>query len=75
MKPRYEHNCDVCTFLGTHEEYDLYFCPQSGMPTVIARYGNEGANYMSGLSFAQPDVNKILYEAKLLAVKQGLLKN
>jgi len=49
-EPRYNHDCNRCEFLGTHEEYDLYFCPDE--PTIIARYGNEDGEYGSGLVFA-----------------------
>jgi hypothetical protein len=53
-KPVHKHDCDECTYLGfsrydtTH--FDLYFCEQSGgLPTVIARWGDEGPKYISGL--------------------------
>lgn len=50
IQPRYTHDCNKCEFLGIHEEYDLYFCPDE--PTIIARYGNKGNEYGSGLEFA-----------------------
>ena len=46
-KTRYPHECEACIFLGQHEEYDLYFCPQNGRQTVIARFGKLG-DYLSG---------------------------
>ena len=47
---RYKHDCSRCKPLGTAAEYDLYFCSQTGnLPTVIARYGDEGHEYGSGL--------------------------
>lgn len=72
MKPKYQHDCDNCVFLGQHSEYDLYYCPQGGHPTVIARYGNKGEEYTSGLSFAE----KIepLKIAKKLSIEKGLIK-
>lgn len=53
-KPNYEHDgCSGCVFLGELREddivYDLYYCPQNDVPTVIARYGNDGPDYMSGM--------------------------
>lgn len=49
MKPRYEHNCDRCEFLGHLLGHDLYYCEQgSDLPTIVARYGNEGPDYASG---------------------------
>ena len=69
---RYTHDCDCCVYLGNHDHYDLYFCGSE--PTVIARYGNDGQEYISGLVFAKPDKTKALYIAKTIAIKQGLLK-
>lgn len=71
---KFIHDCDNCVFLGQYEEYDLYFCNNNN-PTVIARYGDNGEDYTSGLSFAKPDISKPLYEAKLKAIKMGLLKD
>lgn len=71
MSERYTHDCGRCVFLGEHGEYDLYF--HEGTPpvltTVIARYGNEGGNYMSGLAFAGriPE----LAEARRRAIARG----
>lgn len=68
---RFEHDCDVCKYLGRHEQYDLYFCKTT--PTVIGRFSSEGADYTSGMVFATPDGSKPLYEAKKRAIKYGLL--
>lgn len=47
---RYKHDCDKCKPLGTYAEYDLYFCEQGGdLDTVIARHGDDGPQYLSGL--------------------------
>ena len=77
-KPMYTHDCSRCTFLGTFEDYDLYYCPQGGLTTVIARFGNKGAEYMSGL----PVINKHiggklnpLWIAKIRAKLDGLIKS
>jgi hypothetical protein len=69
--PRYTHTCPDCTFLGQHKDYDLYYCPQGGMDTVIARFGGDGSAYASGLNFA--DAVPELAEAKRLATELGLL--
>jgi hypothetical protein len=68
--PRYTHDCDQCVFLGWYEECDLYFCARN-IVTVIARYGNDGHEYTSGLTFT--DVDPELAEAKKRAVERGLL--
>jgi hypothetical protein len=67
--PRYAHSCRHCTFLGCFEEYDLYFCPQTGYPTLLARFGNNGPAYTSGLSSRTP----ALVEARTRARDCGLL--
>lgn len=48
MTPKFTHDCDRCTFLGTHLGYDVYRCAQCTGPTMVARYGNEGSEYTSG---------------------------
>lgn len=67
--PRYEHDCDNCTFVDRDGEYDVYVCPQSGMPTVILRYGPEEM-YYSGRHLSgqvplamMPRVQALLVEA------------
>lgn len=46
--PRYTHDCDLCRFLGTFGEFDLYACAKAGYRTFIARFGDEGPAYTSG---------------------------
>ena len=61
-KPLYTHDSECCIYLGqfdaSHEAgwgmVDLYVCPtQVFGPTVIARFGNDGPEYGSGLTFAR----------------------
>lgn len=55
--PLYPHDCDACTFLGSHHSLDLYHCLQGGFfPTLIVREGPEAPNYMSGAVFAEVGV-------------------
>lgn len=49
---RFQHDCDDCISLGTSEEFDLYFCDQCGTSTVIARFGDGGSEYLSGMHSA-----------------------
>ena len=61
-RPFWEHDCEKCVRLGTYDNYDLYFCTQ-GMPgghapTVIARFGTNGEQYISGLAVAQIPLSK-----------------
>ncbi len=56
MKPKYEHDCERCVFLGNYQNSDLYFCPQGSLPTVIARWADakeDPSAYVSGLAFAK----------------------
>jgi hypothetical protein len=68
--PWYKHDCTNCTFLGQFEEYDLYYCPQGNIPTVIARFSDDGPDYTSGLNSRLP----CLQAAQMLAIEKGLLK-
>lgn len=66
-RPAYKHDCDDCLFLGHWQGLDLYFCPNE--PTVIARGGDEGPNYTSGLNCEPP----ALVEAQERAVRLGFV--
>jgi len=56
--------------LGTAKVVDLYLC-KKGSWTVIARYSDDGPDYVSGLQFA--DGNPDLKIAKRMAQAKGLL--
>jgi len=71
--PLFAHDCDNCTFLSSFNSHDLYYCKSEHETTVIARYGNNGDEYKSGMVFAEPHLNIELYKAKLQAIKKGLL--
>ena len=56
--PIYQHDCKRCTYLGSCEyegrSYDLYSCDQWGLEeTVVARFGDDGPDYMSGMAIAE----------------------
>lgn len=57
MKPKYAHDCDHCNYLGRFEwdgqTRDLYFCGTHERGTVIARFGDDGPDYSSGIGFAE----------------------
>lgn len=76
MKPIYTHDCDCCKFLGHYEydetTYDLYYCNQNGNPTLIARHGSEGPEYISGKSFV--GVFEPISEAGRRAVQELLIE-
>ena len=69
---RYKHDCDKCVYLGEYGDADLYFCNQSGIKTVIARYSDEPSDYISGMEFTS--VNKDLMEAKKRAISFGAMQ-
>ena len=84
--PKFVHDCEDCIFLGTwigpvfaddddrQMVWDLYYhrVPGSLRDTVIARYGSDGSQYQSGMSFAEKDSIQPLYEARLRAEAKGL---
>jgi hypothetical protein len=81
--PRFTHDCTKCAFLATHEyeeeghRYDFYFCTaQIGhIPTVIARFSDEGRDYLSGLEIGQrQDIDMPLGLAYALARERGFTK-
>lgn len=54
-KPLHVHDCDNCLYLGSHARdtrhtWDLYYCDQMGVPTYVARWGNDD-KYDSGIGF------------------------
>jgi hypothetical protein len=67
---RFKHDCDVCVFLGEHEEADLYFCGEPENYTVIARYSDDGPDYVSDVTFV--DHIPALGKARELAIARGL---
>lgn len=58
--PRWRHHgCHRCVFLGRHKDrglgpVDLYYCPQTAVPTLMARHGDEPDQYSSGLVGSAP---------------------
>ncbi len=75
-KPRFVHDCERCEFLGSENSRDLYFCTQGReLPTVIARFGDDGPDYSSGLPFAVEGEFGIpeLLEAKKRAIAKGFI--
>ena len=53
MKPKFDHDCTKCVFLGHWEDADLYACPSQN--TVIARFSSDAADYKAGLVFTATD--------------------
>ena len=67
-KPRYQHDCEECVFLGQyahHHVFDLYVCPRDNGLGIccIARWDSNGASY-SSMSLL-PEV----WDASLAAIK------
>lgn len=70
--PRYVHDCSRCVFLGGHDRFDLYFCAGSLEKTVIARDGDDGPEYSSGMAFSYGAIES-LTEARRRAQSRGLM--
>ena len=67
----YNHDCDKCIFIDTIEVDDVLYDAYAGCDTVIARYGNEGYEYLSG--YPSIGVCPVLTKVAQLAVTKGLL--
>lgn len=67
-RPSYAHDCTECIYLGSHRAHDLYYCVRL-RPTVLARYGSNAPDYVSGLEVAK--VDPILAEAVRRAGQLG----
>ena len=64
--PRWKHDCEVCRFLGTMDNYDLYHHP-GNLPVVIARFGDDGASYHAALGIStNPQIIEARKRAKML---------
>ena len=63
--PQYQHDCDECLFLGRFKGNDLYYHPSDNWPTVIARHGDDGPDYISGFAFCRtvPELSEALFRA------------
>ena len=64
-KPLYEHDCDMCIFLGVYKGKDLYWCNGD----VVARYSSAPSGYSSGVIFQ--DRIECIKEAVLRARSRG----
>lgn len=76
-KPQFQHDCDSCVFLGRFvdneqdppEHSDLYVDHEGSLATVVARRGDEGSDYTSGVEFRRlPAIREATKRALKLAV-------
>ena len=73
--PIYEHDCDICIYLGSCRlsiDYDLYLCEAS--KTVIVRWGSEGPQYDSGLALISHNFTIAVAARRALAYYMGIRK-
>ena len=75
------HDLYYCTQMGgsalvrsSRETGYEWRASKRGLPTVIARYGNDGPDYMSGMEFGKTGQIEELHVAYNLAQEKGLLK-
>ena len=81
--PKFNHDCEHCFYLGTrkiyhygtdqYRKYDLYLCRKQFVGCLLARFGDDEADYVSmeatHLSVEFPE----LMAAGILALNSGLL--
>lgn len=71
-KPRYQHDCNRCVFLGKNGEHDLYVCAKDMViETIIARYSSNGPDYCSGLLFGVENLIPELTDALAKSLMLG----
>ena len=72
-KPKFQHDCEKCQFMGHYLDHDMYYCDQSEFsPTVVVRYGSQGPEYQSGI-FEHLTEEKPLGKALQLAKNFGYI--
>lgn len=68
--PIHKHDCIECEFLGTYPDhrhyYDLYYCDQAGIPTFIARWGDESKYYSGMSSVPQNNALSVAFARKIM---------
>ena len=72
--PIYEHDCDVCIYLGIYQlvaDYDLYLC--EAHKTVVARWGSKGYQYDSGLALMPNNCAITVAARRALAYYMGII--
>jgi hypothetical protein len=76
LEPKYKHDCKECVFLGTVPDPQANFCDLYAhwiekQRTVIARYGNEPHQYLSGIPMIS--YYPALKEALTRAINLGIV--
>lgn len=79
-EPIFKHEgCDRCVYLGPYGDdeasvtHDLWFCDQaSRVDTVMARYGDLGWEYHSGLGSSLPPMREAERRARALGLLSPL---
>jgi hypothetical protein len=76
--PKFKHDCKECQFLGSASDgwnnYDLYYCNPTKRKyagTLIARFGDDGPDYCSGMEFAV--TNPVIALAAVRAMVLGYM--
>lgn len=76
LKPLYEHDCELCTYLGSKDGVDMYVCEEDeyddpGRRTVLIRRSNHISDYVAGIIHDQSF--PLLRTAADLAFRSNLL--
>lgn len=85
LRAKFKHDCVRCVYLGGYTNvgernkdcyYDLYVCSEGNMkiPTVIARFSDNGPDYNSGMAFGVHGSVEPLLEAFRRAYQEGYLQ-
>lgn len=74
--PRFKHDCKDCILLFIDEKYDYYVCfkEPTNDYTIVARYGNEPSDNISGKQHF-PEVDKVVKYLDLDRILKELNKD
>jgi len=71
-KPRFDHDCSGCMYLGNYKEFDVYYCRDSGAGSIILRFGDEAPEYASSpvscAFYTDPELSETSYVMHKVAI-------
>lgn len=80
-EPKFDHDCDICLFLGNYHEFDVYFHPAERGGSIILRSGNEPSDYYSSpvscalyIEHGLTETSDIINKVAMYLLVEGIIK-